>query len=145
MTFVYYYIYTNIAATFLLWGSRTKKHLKIILGEHQLFVEHSVRKIQRFLKKIIQLKIFDIFGEAVLTSIHNLCFGAKLRKIGVLLQNLHFLYKSGVQGVHFSWTCLPDVPTDMFDKITCDLLHGLTRNTSEYIQALQLGFLMSDI
>ena len=102
MTFVYYYIYTNIAATFLLWGSRTKNHLKIIFGEHQFFVEHSVRKIQRFLKlqkmKIIQLKIFDIFGEAVLTSIHNLCFGAKLRKIGVPLQNPHFLYKSGVQG-----------------------------------------------
>ena len=30
-----------------------------------------------------------ILGEAVLTSTHNLCFGTKIRKIGIL-------YKSGV-------------------------------------------------
>ena len=35
-------------------------------------------------KDNFQMKIFDIFlifSEAVLTSIHNLCFGAKIRKI----------------------------------------------------------------
>ena len=34
--------------------------------------------------------------EAVLTSTHNLCFGAKIRKIGIHLQIPVFLYKSGV-------------------------------------------------
>ena len=32
------------------------------------------------------------------TSTHNLCFGAKIRKIGIPLQTPVFLYKSGVQG-----------------------------------------------
>ena len=44
------------------------------------------------------------FEEAVLTSTHNLCFGAKMRKIGIPLQTPVFLYKSGVQGGDmFSW------------------------------------------
>ena len=34
----------------------------------------------------------------VLTSTHNLCFGAKIRKIGILLHTPVLLYKSGVQG-----------------------------------------------
>ena len=34
--------------------------------------------------------------EAVLTSTHNLCFGAKIRKIGIPLQTPVLLYKSGV-------------------------------------------------
>ena len=38
------------------------------------------------------------FGEAVLTSTHNLCFGAKIRKISLPLQTPVLLYKSGVQG-----------------------------------------------
>ena len=55
------------------------------------------------------LKDFDIFlifaqnidygytlGEAVLTSTHNLCFGAKIRKMGIPLQTPVLLYKSGV-------------------------------------------------
>ena len=42
-------------------------------------------------------------GEAVLTSTHNLCFGAKIRKIGCIpLQTPFFLYKGGVQeGIFF--------------------------------------------
>ena len=41
----------------------------------------------------------------VLTSTHNLCFGAKIRKIGIPLHTV-LLYKSGVQGgIHY---------TDMF-------------------------------
>ena len=36
--------------------------------------------------------------EAVLTSTHNLCFGAKIRKIGIPLQTPVFLYKTGVYG-----------------------------------------------
>ena len=59
-----------------------------------------------------QLKIFDIFlifaqnidcgytleppREAVLTSTHNLCFGAKIRKLGIPLHTTVLLYKSGV-------------------------------------------------
>ena len=54
-------------------------------------------------------------AEAVLTSTHNLCFGAKIRKIGIPLQTPVLLYKSEVKrGIH----C-----TDMFSwcKITCHL------------------------
>ena len=35
-------------------------------------------------------------AEAVLTSTHNLCFGAKIRKIGIPQQTPVLLYKSGV-------------------------------------------------
>ena len=31
-------------------------------------------------------------------SAHNLCFGSKIRKIGIPLHNPVFLYKKGVQG-----------------------------------------------
>ena len=68
-------------------------------------------KIQHF-----QLKKFDIFlifaqnidcgytlepprnrlGEAVRTSSHNLCFGAKIRKIGIPLHTPVLLYKNGI-------------------------------------------------
>ena len=41
---------------------------------------------------------YTIGAEAVLTSTHNLCFGAKLRKIGIPLHTPVLLYKSGVQG-----------------------------------------------
>ena len=53
-------------------------------------------------------------GEAVLTSTHNLCFGAKIRKIGIPLLTPVLLYKSGVYGgIH---------NTDMFChrlRVTC--------------------------
>ena len=48
------------------------------------------------------------FAEAVLTSTHNLCFGAKIRKIGIPLHTPVLLYKSGIQGVHITRTCFPD-------------------------------------
>ena len=35
---------------------------------------------------------------AVLTSTHNLCFGTKIRKIGIPLHTPVLLYKSGVYG-----------------------------------------------
>ena len=34
--------------------------------------------------------------EAVLTSTHNLCFGSKIRKIGISLHNPFLLHISGV-------------------------------------------------
>ena len=57
--------------------------------------------------KIFAGKLFDIFlmfaqnidcgyAEAVLTCIHNLCFGAKIRKIGIHLHTPVLLYKGGV-------------------------------------------------
>ena len=61
-------------------------------------------KIENF-----QLKNFDIFlillkhrlwvhVRTASASTHNLCFGAKIRKIGIPLQTQVLLYKSGVQG-----------------------------------------------
>ena len=37
-------------------------------------------------------------GEAVLTSTHNLCFGAKIIKIDISMHTPVLLYNSGVQG-----------------------------------------------
>ena len=59
-------------------------------------------KIENF-----QWKIFDIFlifaqnidcGYTLEPSTHNLCFRAKIRKIGIPLHTPVLLYKSGVQG-----------------------------------------------
>ena len=48
--------------------------------------------------------IFFLFlREAVLTCTHNLCFGAKIRKIDIPLHTPVLLYKSGVQGgIHYT-------------------------------------------
>ena len=47
-------------------------------------------------------------------STNNLCFGAKIRKIGIPLQTPVFLYKSGVYGVYISRTCFPDVKNNIW-------------------------------
>ena len=52
-------------------------------------------------KEDLQQKFFDIFrifaqSEAVLTCTHNLCFGTKIRKIGIPLHTPVLLCKSGV-------------------------------------------------
>ena len=42
-------------------------------------------------------------------STHNLCFGAKIRKIGIPLHAPVLLYKSGgIMGVYITRTCFPD-------------------------------------
>ena len=42
-------------------------------------------------------------SKAVLTSTHNLCFGAKIRKIGIPLHTPVLLYTSGIQGgIHYT-------------------------------------------
>ena len=46
-------------------------------------------------------------GEAVLTSIHNLCFGAKIRSIGIPVPILVYI-KVGFTGECISRTCFPD-------------------------------------
>ena len=77
-----------------------RKHARMIYSN---FFRSKIDNFQR--------KIFDIFlifaqnidcgytlGEAVLTRTHNLCFRAKIRKIGIPLHTPVLLYKSGVQG-----------------------------------------------
>ena len=62
-------------------------------------------KIENFIRKIwINYLIFaQNIDEAVLMSTHNLCFGAKIRKIGIPLHTPVLLYKSGVQGgIHYT-------------------------------------------
>ena len=39
---------------------------------------------------------------------HNLCFGAKIRKIGVPLHSPVLLYKVGFEGVYITRTCFRD-------------------------------------
>ena len=51
----------------------------------------------------------SMFCEAVLTSTHNLCFGAKIRKIGIPLRIPVLLYiKVGYKGVYVTQTCFSD-------------------------------------
>ena len=55
-------------------------------------------------------------GEAVLTSTHNLCFGATIRKIGIPVHTPVLLYKSGVQeGIHY---------TDMFSLLPTQFIQS---------------------
>ena len=48
-------------------------------------------------------------AEAVLTSTHNLCFGAKIRKIGIPCIPQFYYIKVGFKGVFIARTCFPDV------------------------------------
>ena len=41
-------------------------------------------------------------------STHKLCFGAKLRKLGIPLHTIVLLYKVGFKGVYISQTCFLD-------------------------------------
>ena len=59
---------------------------------------------------VIKMQIFDIFlifaqNIAVLMSTHNLCFGVKIRKIGIPLQTPVFYIKVGFKGVFITRTC----------------------------------------
>ena len=59
--------------------------------------------------KVVKKKKIFIRTEAVLTSTHNLCFGAKIRKIGIPLHTPVFLYKVGFKGAFIARTCFPDI------------------------------------
>ena len=48
-------------------------------------------------------------------STHNLCFGAKIRKIGIPLHTPVLLYKM----VYITWTCFPDVVRKQPVAVTC--------------------------
>ena len=64
----------------------------------------SALKIENFIRKALIFFLFlldcgytlERLTEAVLSSTHNLCLGAKLRKVGMPLHSPVFLYKSGV-------------------------------------------------
>ena len=48
--------------------------------------------------------------EAVLASIHNLCFGAKnKKKIGIPLHTQFCYIKVEFKGVYITWICFPNV------------------------------------
>ena len=60
-------------------------------------------------------------------STHNLCFGGKIRKIGIPLHTPVLLYKSGVSaGVYIARTCFPDVI--YFISFGCSQLHWLSQD-----------------
>ena len=52
-------------------------------------------------------------------STHNLCFGAKIRKIGIPLHTPVYLHKSGV---YISRTCFPDAAKSFFYRTRFSLL-----------------------
>ena len=65
-------------------------------------------------KKIENVLIFNIFAQNLdrgytLEEFHNLCFGSKIRKIGIPQQTPILLYEVGYEGVCISQTCFPDV------------------------------------
>ena len=77
----------------------------------------SALKIENFIRKALIFFLFlldcgytlERLTEAVLTSTHNLCLGAKLRKNRYAPAFPSFFYiKVGYEGVYFSWTCFPD-------------------------------------
>ena len=49
---------------------------------------------------------------AVLTITHNVCSGAKIRKIGIPMHTPLLLYKMGFKGVYIIRTCYPDDMTN---------------------------------
>ena len=59
----------------------------------------SEEKIENFIGKFLIFFLFLLktYIVGTLISTQNLCFGAKLRKIGIPLHTPVFLYKSGVQ------------------------------------------------
>ena len=56
---------------------------------------------------------------------HNLCFEAKIRKIGIPMHTPVFLYNSGYKGVYIARTCFPDVsvrPASVLCSILCNYI-----------------------
>ena len=60
-------------------------------------------------------------AEAILTSTHNLCFKAKIRKIGIPLHTpvLLHVYKVGYKAVYITRTSFPDVMPEKCTKPCC--------------------------
>ena len=67
--------------------------------------------------------------EAILRSTHNLCFGSKIRKVGIPLHAPVLLKKVGFKGVYISRTCFPDATSlPCRQALTC-LIHIYFRPT----------------
>ena len=70
-----------------------------------------------------------VHAEAVLTSTHNVCFGAKVGKKVIHLQTpVVFYIKVGFKGVYHSRTCFPDVFKRMYNLygvLCCHFLGSL--------------------
>ena len=49
-------------------------------------------------------------NDAVITSAHNLCFGLKIRKMGIPLYTPVLYTKVGCKGELITWACFPDGP-----------------------------------
>ena len=82
-----------------------------ILCKHQVLLDSNWQGKCHFCKMPIKehlRKTTKYLGEAVLTSTHNLCFGAKIRKIDIPLHT-PVLLKMGFKGVCIVQTCFPDV------------------------------------
>ena len=61
-----------------------------------------------------------------------MCFGAKIRKIGIPLQTPVFLYKLwGLRGVYFSWTCFhaAPLPNKPLKESNCKATNKRTRTS----------------
>ena len=70
---------------------------------HAIYRDFKVVKKLYFLIFAQNIDCGYTLGEAVLTSIHNLCFGLKIRKIGIPLHTPVLLYKNGVSGgIHYA-------------------------------------------
>ena len=93
----------------MLLGSITKTCPCNIQTFSAVKIENFTRKkndiFNTFAQKIHCGYTLEPFAEAVLTSTHNVCFGSKIRKLGIPLQTPVLLYKSGVQGgIHCTYT-----------------------------------------
>ena len=60
-----------------------------------------------FAQNIVDTR-YNRLDEAVLRDTNNLCFGAKIRKIGIPLHTPVLLYKVGFMWVYISRVCFPD-------------------------------------
>ena len=79
--------------------------------------------------KIFRRIILIFFSYAVQTSTQNLCFGSKIRNLGIPLHTPVLLYKSGVQGgIHVTdvYSYCNDVKFVLFNDIRVFDIKGVT-------------------
>ena len=60
-------------------------------------------------------------SEAVITSTHNVCFGAKIRKVGIPLHTM----KVGYKGLNITRKCYPDVFFFLIVALLCSYMSML--------------------
>ena len=81
--------------------SSFSEFLKLHIHAYAIYRDiFSALKIENFIRKVLIFFLIFVqnidYGYTVLTSTHNPCFGAKIRKIGIPLHTIVLLYKSGV-------------------------------------------------